>query len=506
MEIKLGTASTLILEHNGETTFCGKFAHNASGLFEEINAFWQSLSSDEADDLFELYKEINEVIVAGEEVTADYFRSLLDDIHTEEAISPFCSKLVYPKNATDEYIEHKHYTPEETYTRPDYLGLGILSIRLRSLMPVLAGMELYVQHRSNSGGGIMYKTKGVIDKIADCEIFYCDAFERLKVYVHATQSKMLNGQKDVNITGSIVEAFGTEDLPVYLLGTSVILGCIPTSINNPKTNVAKSINSKLRDELTKKITRRFNVVNERPFAKMALMEDNNVGYFETYQAREQVPGSIPLIMGVWAENYRKARKSFDVDLAPAEIKEFINSLELNPYPQFTVFQQFIVKMGGMGIILHPTVTDIPATMLISFIGILQSYLIEHKFFELARLMSSHGDLITRDRRDIMFSNLSFKNLDADTTEWLDRFYTAKITNPRGSGWVKGYDVSLNLMIDDVKRYTWRQCATSQVCQLLGTENGMFTPSENLRIELGRFIATVNARAVKSARDKTLLEG
>lgn len=491
MKIEFGHKSVM-LSHRDEV-ISGTFVHRPNGLFEELNAFWASLDETAQDELFSVYKEAYETISAGEDLDIAYYRILLDEIHSREAIEPFCQKLVYPKNAKDSYVDHKHYTPQETYTKPDYYELAILSIRLRSILPLLACQDLYVQHRSNSGNAIMYKTKSIIDKISDCEIFECDAFERLRVYVHATHAKMLDGQKGVNITGSILEAFGTEDLPIYLLGTSVVLGCIPTSITSKDTNVAKSINSKLRDELTKKITRRFNVVNERPFAKIAMVEDNNVGYFETYLAREQVPAAIPLAMGVWSENYRKARKAYDVELPPSEIKKCINSVMLNPYPQFTLVQQYLIKQTNLRIMLHQSIVDIPADMLEKAIGITQLYLIENRFMELARIMSSHARLINRNEKNIIVSSLSFKSLDADTKELLNRYYKAQQPNPHGSGWIRGYESTIECIQRDFPKFVWSQEATPEVCALLGTENGEYAPSEMLLNELGRFIAHVNAR-------------
>ena len=501
MELEMGLQSSLILKHKGETLYCGKFCPTKTGLFEEIHSFWASLSEDAATELFELYKEIIEVYVAEKDIPVQYLSDLLDQVHTEELIEQHCLNIEYPKNAKEEYISHKHYTMEETYTIPDYKGLAILSIRLRSLMPVLAAMELYIQHRSMSGGDIMYKTKSIIDKIAECEIYDCEAFERLRTYVMVTQSKMIGGEKGANITGSILEAFGSEDIPQYLLGTSVILGCIPTPINVPNTNVAKSINSKLKDELTKKITRRFNVVNERPFARMAMKEDNNIGYFETYRAREQVPSAIPLMMGVWGENYRQARKSLGIELSPSDIKDCINSVELNPYPQFTTVQQYIIKQTMMGIILHQTVVDIPASMLVNIIGVVQMYLIENKFFTLARLMSSHGELIGRDSKDIMFSKLNFNPLESDVVDWLNRYFKLSIPNPRGKQWVKGYDITIGIMTDNIERYTWKQTATAEVCKLLGSNNGRYIPDVDTANELGRLIATVNAREINKIKSK-----
>ena len=481
-------SSSLIVANAGEELYCGEFrGPRAEGTFKEINSYWNSLTKSEAKSLFEIYRQVHELVMCNMDVDVKVFRTILDDMHPEEHIIDHIDKIAYPKNATEVFIPHKHYTVEETYTRGEYRQLAILAIRLRALMPILAMEGMFQHQKTGQGASVMFKALAFMAKLEDCEISNSDGFERLKVYIEATSQKILETKRS-NVIGSILDGIGTSDLPQYLMGVGIILGVVPTSITSQQTNLAKAVNNKISDELTKKIIRRFNITDERPGEKMAQGEDSKMGYFETYQSRQEVPDMIPMMNGVWALDYRKARHAMGIESKPSLIKSAIDSATKNPYSQFTPVHRFIIRAAMRRHVLHQTIQDISFDLITHMVGLTQIFLIEHKLFGLARLLSSDVKDVKSSGDEIQYNRVNVNSLDKNTIEFLDRYYTNSVPNPRGSSWVKPYVLSIDAQTNHLNQYFWEQKASKDMCALLGTENGKFTPTADFKNELGQLLA------------------
>lgn len=487
MEIVI-QSSSLIVSNAGEELYCGEFrGPRAEGTFKEINSYWSSLSETEAQGLFDIYKQVHELVMCNIEIDAKIYRTILDEMHPEEHIIDHIDHIAYPKNATEVFIPHKHYTVEETYTRGEYRQLAILAVRLRALMPILAMEGMFQHQKTGQGASVMFKALAFMAKLDECEISNSDGFERLQIYIEATSQKILENKRS-NVIGSILDGIGSADLPQYLMGVGIILGVIPTSITSNQTNLAKAVNNKISDELTKKIIRRFNITDERPGEKMAMGEDSKMGYFETYQSRQEVPDMIPMMNGVWGLDYRKARHALGIESKPSLIKSAIDSAQKNPYSQFTPVHRFIIRAALRRYVMHQTIQDMSFELITHLVGLTQIYLIEHRLLGLARLLSADVKDVKSSGDQIEYNRINLKPLDKNTTEFLDRYYTNSIPNPRGSSWVKPYVLSIDAMANYLNQYFWEQKASKEICGLLGTDNGKFSPTEDFKNELGQLLA------------------
>ena len=480
--------SSLIIKHGEDDLYCGECRGSRDlTTFKEINSYWSTLTEDEALALLTIYREVHDMVMCNMDIDAKIYSTLLDKMHPEELIIDHLETIAYPKNATDVFIPHKHYTVEETYTRGEYRQLAILAVRLRCLMPILAMEGMFQHQKTGQGASVMFKALAFIAKLEDCEISNTDGFERLQVYIEATSRKVLETKRS-NVIGSIFDGIGTSELPQYLLATGIILGVVPTSITSNQTNLAKAVNNKISDELIKKIIRRFNITDERPGEKMAMGEDSKMGYFETYQSRQEVPDTIPMMNGIWGIDYRKARHDLGIESKPALIKTAIDSATKNPYSNFTKVHRFILRAALRRKLLHQTIPDIYFDLTCNLIGLTQIFLIEHKLFGLARLLSSDVKDVKSDGDNLVYNRISLKPLDKNTIEFLDRYYHNSVPSLRGTSWVKPYVLSIDSQTNLLNQFLWEQKATPEMCELLGTKNGKFNPTEDFKNELGQLLA------------------
>lgn len=492
----------LLIKHEGqEDILCGRISSKSKGvIFEELNEFWATLSKEEGDELYSIYQIACEIVgpnpydpMVGDPTLPEIIKILLDEIHNYDRIKPFCEGAVPPENSPETYEDSKHYTEELTYTRPEYAKLSVLVTRLKSLAPIVCCDELMGSDKSGSGVGIMKKTLKYANAIMATECYEGDTFQRLGLFVDHTCVKIKGD--NVNLAGSIVDGIGTEELPDYLMGVAIIRGCIMSPIKVPGKNVVKLVNYALNNELTKKIGARFHVTKERSFEKMTRGEEKDPGYIDTYAAREEVPSSIPISMGVWGGNYRKVRVPLGIETPPATIKEYINSVELNPYPQLTTTHTQLIKIAMYDFIIYNTVEDIKAKHLVSMIGLAQAWFVENKLNNLAKLLSSHAHLITRGRDGLVFNPNSYQPLSSDSKELLDRYYS--LSYPQGGGnknWSKPYNFTIDAIIKNIESFTWKVSASDKVLDLIGCSNGVYIPTSDLRNELARALALTLSRA------------
>lgn len=504
------TLKELVVSKGDRTIAFGKMRPKGDGLFIHLNNFWKSLPDETTDTLMDLYEEAYDLLVVdvsdniGERL-GEITQTLLDDIHSYDAIKPFVNDTVSPENAPATYENNsKHHTPERTYTIPEYEELAILSVRLRALLPLMAADEMYINQNAGSGASMMYKTLRHMNAISTSECYTSEPFERLKLFIHATAGKLMTA--DVNLAGTILDGVGSEELPFYLEGISVILGCICTTTNTRTDNVVKQINRKLNCELGSKITTRFNVTDTRSFVNIAKAEQKEPDYLATYQAREQVPNAVPLACGVWGQNYRVVRQSLGMETPPSVIKEYIDSLMANPLPELTQTHICLLKIVIFDKILIETIRDIPARHLVPMLGVAQAWFMENKLPALARIISSKALLETRNRT-LKFTPKIYNPLSNDKKELLDRYYRIQIANNNGRTWERPYMATLDATVADLKRYTWETVSTDAVNDLLGTRNGRFTPTSDVVNDMAVALAITlaNARKSRDSDNKMLSE-
>jgi len=254
--------SKVIVSHNNESmdfsvsTF-SKATFSKIDIFEQINLYWETLPEQQQQNIFNIYKDINNDFI---DVTIGSNQSLsnilsnrvkqLMELHDLENIEKWLVvdyNLKVPDNCTNIYVEsiETNTSRDKTYTYTDYTKLMSLSVLLRAMIPIW-GEFIYLTGKEFGTG---HKVFQAFKLLFQSYVMRCSAMNKLSTYVRITSSE------DGDRLHSILEGISSEDFDIVLLGLVVIRRlCIADIKNlresvNPITFIYMYIKSKIKSDI-----------------------------------------------------------------------------------------------------------------------------------------------------------------------------------------------------------------------------------------------------------------
>ncbi len=254
--------SKVIVSHNNEnvdfsvSTF-SKVTFSKIDVFEQINLYWQTLPEEQQQNIFNIYKTINDDFIdvnigsnqSLSNVLSGRVKTLME-LHNLDNIEKWLVVdygMRAPDNCTNEYTEsiETNTSRDKTYTYTDYTKLMSLSVLFRAMIPIwgeyiyLTGKEFGTGHKVFQAFKLMFQSY----------IMQCPAMVKLATYVRITSSE------DGGRLHSILEGISSEDFDIVLLGLVVIRRlCIADIKNlkesvNPITFIYMYIKSKIQSDI-----------------------------------------------------------------------------------------------------------------------------------------------------------------------------------------------------------------------------------------------------------------
>lgn len=312
MEINItersGTGFTQVrITHNGEniywvTKFFSKVnVTNVNDVFAGINGFVATLPEEVQNEIFELYREMKEII----DETKDGFdilvplRGCIRDLYQFIHIESFQRWILGNYNMyipeLQESVEEsdRYNNRDETYIRADYVDLVIFSMLIRFMIPVWGE---YIARGGAGHGNDLYKEVDAYNLIQGLDFMdwpvnngtpgSLPVRDKLLRYIEIKASR-------TSITLSdLVLGFGTPDIPVRLLATVILrrLTNVPLSIS-PGEMEGKNIVANIHhyvDQRLKPQDKRAGAVNPKMKENEGGDEDDKTSVFEQYKIRQQV--------------------------------------------------------------------------------------------------------------------------------------------------------------------------------------------------------------------------
>jgi len=192
-------------------------------IFDHINRYWATLPETRQQEIFEVYKQLNQTFASYSFSTGKHLTDLgqslaklseqLLNLHDFEDLHNwiiFKSDIIIPSGFEASYIVSvdKQGNREQTYLRSDYTKLVALSIILRAVIPVWGE---YISNTRQETGTTL-KEYYALNLIKKAEIFHNEAFEKLRVYIdHTVGTDRYNASR-------IVDGISSEDFPTWILG------------------------------------------------------------------------------------------------------------------------------------------------------------------------------------------------------------------------------------------------------------------------------------------------
>lgn len=389
MQIKMGVngmvngPSEVVITHKDKelvwnTSPLDKTSFSAGyDVFEQLNAYWKTLSDQEQDALFDIYQEIRNTfdevwdpsersallveliaklygqtgpLVAptgyvggaqhiqnqmssarGQQVsTGDSFK--FHDLVRIRHWTDYYADLYIPDNVSAEFTQaDSPYDRKGTYVREEYRWLVALAIALRAMIPIWG--EFIAQSRKEIG--TQFKEYEAMRLLRKAEIFEPaegtwpeegtgrHPMERLRDFIDAKIPA------DKSKDAAIIVGVGTERFPEWLLGLVLVRRLCVGDVrgvdryNELVSYIWKYVNSKVKGHDTSFA----GIVKPKEQTGERLEGDNNISKLEGYKLKEQVPAGDIAALSWYTEDIQRMALRVEPNLPLEMLSEAIQAVD-----------------------------------------------------------------------------------------------------------------------------------------------------------------------------------
>ena len=488
----------LTLEHGDQTIHWPVPGYKTAGiphrehLFDDFNLLVQKLPKEHQDALWSLYKEAREILNQVTEPTV-LFSELsrivagIYDIVDYETVRRYVyvsGNVQFPRNLKTSYGDGD--IVERTYLKDDYIGMVILALGMRFMVPIWGEHLGIVADRTGSE----YKEKSVYDLIKRSNLYHWQPLERLTLYVEATV-----GDLDSSLS-TLLGGLSSVEIPRYMLALGVVrkLAVGPISAYTEEDNLIRSFYNFV-DGNSKRLDVRFagNIAPKKPLREGA--DDDNSSVWDMYKINQGVSDGDKVLIEVFTEDVetmlgRVHPEMEDLEKLDACLSVMNELHDIDVEYHHVVFTQWILAKA----IPPKGVQSLNKKSLLRCMAVTQAVLWDWGFHELALLMGAQR--VKNDRSE-MFIGLDGRNkVHRDYVEALNEHYphyrrrSRKVDpNKRENIAIKAIDT----VCDSFVRDEWRINAPKALMKAHGhTYNTrVMTVSGDIKNQMAKLILRIN---------------
>lgn len=394
------TTAQLVTEHNDEKIYwyvstLNKAVFETDEVLRHINAYWAKMPGYKQQVIFDIYREIKEVLRNVYDTTQliTTLIPLVTRLYEQHDLSElgtwvsFHSDIVLPSDMVETYVESDDdvRTREKTYVKEDYKGLILLSLALRPMIPIWG--EFIYMTREDTGTG--FKEFYAVKLINRTHLMESDPMIKLRTYVAH------NIKADKPMFNNILNSVGTEDFPMWLLSHVLVRKlCISelSCVNNESTLISSIFNFITQKVMGNPPSSLADMVSSKDFNRGNSNDDNNISRLEAFKIKQKIaPGDIAIIEHVLSDPISIARvinPNISIELLNVflEAAKALDDCEISMCQ--VVLAQYVLKKA----IPPRGLMHVSKQRVIAAIGISQA-LIWDKYKSIAAMMSA---IITGD--------------------------------------------------------------------------------------------------------------
>lgn len=380
------------IEHNGvvlnidASGYQNIHVNNTDTIFYELNIFLKSLPKQDADDIFEIYKQVKSLCNIDAEPHS--LNNALNDLVIElydileySRLRRFVlvdMHLPIASNIRTHMDPNKSYDRSITYLKDDYEELLILILGLRFLLPIW-GAYLPLAKRTADN---FHKERFSLLMLDKSSIVEWEAYTTLQKYIssHKTIATATYGLLKYGLT--------INEIPEYFLAAIVKkLLITKLTFQNDEDDLATIIYNTVRcfdEQLKVKSVVDIKDLNRTVSDK----DDDNSSVWDRVRAREKIATGDRVIINTYVSNPYLIldRLDPDIDLKKLEIcLEYSEAMVAEPTRQ----HHGALCIWVMGKVMSPNaVKSLYPYQFIKIMAIVQAYLWHHGFEYLALLLTS----------------------------------------------------------------------------------------------------------------------
>lgn len=475
-------------------------------LLIDLNNYWASKDVEWQDRLFAAYRKILSTIDKSRDggslapSLVPVVAELMDEFHDMDDIAAFMEDqhLVYPPSVPEVFdsAQGRHHRVL-TYTRSEYFGLACLTVGIRALLPVWTGYRAALpKDMERSRVYVELEILRTLRNSKVCEHVY---MQRLMDYVEGVYNSI---DKSAELS-SIVAGIGSSEIPNYLFASAICNKLTTTMLNaapGSNTSLVTAMYTKVKQDAQHLADKLGTKVMARRDNRLGDGEEDKIGYFESFSARQRVSNDIIIGNQVYLYKYRKVRLDLDPNIDQQLVRACLQSLTTtaanvpilggdNRLPIHQTLVQWVLSP----VIMMRAIPNINRKAMLRAMAVSQAALITWGFEDIATLLS------VAVKSDDDWSPEEIVPLSSKAKVQLDAIY--KFTRPmdtsnsrsKNSRPVSGGYASVETFTDLLVSQPLEVICNDEVKSLLryNTQKPVVVP--NIRYQLAELLIAINKR-------------
>ncbi|ANZ48060.1 hypothetical protein ASESINO_47 [Erwinia phage vB_EamM_Asesino] len=479
-------------------------------MFMEIERYWSTLTADEKADLFSAYAELELLANEPPEVVRKHAPRLVNKIsryHSAERFKQLypLSSVWIPENMSMTYDDMSTNYPEAmTYIVSDYYELIILVMLIKPFIPVFLTLGAFP---TSKGAAVEMKRKNVynltycMDLLNDTDIMKLPAIPKLRGFLDCVLEKVQRDQSNKGMMSTslsvlaTVSGYGTDMTDEYVMAFAVIrllsmrlIGAeLPKGTmveNNMVAGLFFNVKQEIETGFASKISNQNVLLKQHPENVVFNGERGKINSTDLIQARTTAPIKEYVRTEVFFKDYRRALKSIDIAVPPADVKILIDSIQLNHTSPFYELHEWLIAAALHRFADRRTYKDIDAEAFMCGMGLAQAVYLNYGMPEIAQLLSC--EMIQSD----LSTGYPIEPIDNEIKIKTDRYYPQAYRGQRNTSETSTLRDSLNLLLrEHVGPFFFHLRATPEAAMLLKCEMDIeaYAPHKRIQNMLAEFL-------------------
>ena len=392
--------SKIAMEHNGESLhwnlkyYDKQAALETNAVFNPINSYWESLPVDIQGGIFQVYKDMREVIDTVPDLTMLQMRmtQLVKELYAYmpyEDISKWAGLHVdirIPPSITETYGELEISERQSldidysamTYLRSDYIDMIKMAIAFKPMVPIWAE---YAKALIVASGFREYYAMAIL---AGTELFDIEPMKRFRRYIEASSPS------GGTALSAALGGLGSSEIPDWYISMVIIRKLALVDVSTSDVNNIVSIVYRYVIQVTKQMEKKFSgQILDKPKASGESGTDDDKSQVERYKIKQPISDGDLIKLSVFTENTFDMAIRLCPDIDRKMVTQCIESVRELEHEQPTDGQMTLLRWILSPILSPNALDNINKYSLLSCFATGQAVLWHNGYFNLALLLTAN---------------------------------------------------------------------------------------------------------------------
>lgn len=444
-------------------------------LYKEVNLYFESLSDEEADAVFEQYREASAALdyaipAAYPTVLAGPIGKLADKYCSIERMRKFIPTLniAIPNKIMETFdaaAMRKHR--DQTYLKYEYAGLMCLMATFKCIYPIwnLAMVSAKLGEKRKD----IFLFLDIMKTIGKTDLFVSEEMERLFVFTEIIYKDNIGNNEDTGV----LEGISSDQIVAYIFSSLVIdrLMSLPIDIGEHNTHVVARCYHKIQQDC-KTLPQNFSSKVIRREEVRSASEDSKINWLDIFTTKQKIPSSYYILNDKYLREIGELKYRLDASIPDDLIEECLRGFECldqrslpilggrHPVPVHQVMVMWVLS----DIIQIRAIPHVSRKSMLNAMAVVQAFLIHHNLKPAAALLSIYPTV--QDCQIIHLEDVN-KQLRSELARFCAYSVTGKHEGRLSERLANPFIVSIETLVKQFSDYKWELVTTKSMANRLG---------------------------------------